>query len=59
MLMYDEDEKRTYFGATCNVGIGSPGGELHVEWGSTFTRESLQFNVFDAAGRFYTKIMEW
>ena len=49
----------TYFGATTNIGFGTPGGEFHVEWGETATWNITRFNIFDVAKNIYIKIMEW
>lgn len=58
-IIPDSDSTTIYHGITSNVGIGTPGGELHVEWGETYTWEQTEFNVFDVAKAIYVKIMEW
>ena len=58
-IIPDSDSTKIYHGITSNVGIGTPGGELHVEWGETYTWEQTEFNVFDVAKAIYVKIMEW
>lgn len=58
-IIPDPDSTTIYHGITSNVGIGTPGGELHVEWGETYTWEQTEFNVFDVAKAIYVKIMEW
>ena len=51
----------TYYGGTLTGGFaaGSPGGEFHVEWGTTDTLRNTQFNIYDVARSVYIKIMEW
>ena len=44
-------------GCTRNLGIGVPGGELHVEWGETWTW--AEFNLYDIMSKMYFEIMEW
>ena len=58
-IIPDTELNKTYFGATTNMGLGTPGGEFHVEWGETATWNQTQFNVFDVAKTIYIKIMEW
>ena len=58
-IIPDPNQNTTYFGATTNMGFGTPGGEFHVEWGQTKTDESTRFNIFDVARDVYIKIMEW
>ena len=58
-IIPDKELNRTYFGTTTNVGIGTPGAEVHIEWGETATWKQTQFNVFDIAQGVYVKIMEW
>ena len=53
------DTDTTYFGSTTNLGFGTPGGEFHIAWGATGTGSRTQINLFDLAGWFLTKIMEW
>lgn len=57
MFMPDPDLNTGYFGLTGNVGFGTPGKELHIEWGTTDTL--AQFNVYDVARFVCIKIMEW
>lgn len=59
VFMPDEELNTFYFGLTNNIGVGTPGGELHVEWGETFTWNATRFNIFDIARDVYIKIMEW
>lgn len=58
-IIQDMQSNKTYYGTTSNIGFGTPGGELHVEWGETATLSETQFNVFDVAKGIYIKIMEW
>lgn len=58
-IMPDTELNKVYYGATSNIGFGTPGGEIHVEWGETATWRQTQFNVFDVAKGIYVKIMEW
>ena len=60
-IIPDLERNRTYYGATVTrgVAIGKPGGEFHVEWGTTTTLPKTQFNIFDVARDIYAKIMEW
>lgn len=59
MFMPDDQQNTVYFGATGTLGVGTPGAEVHVEWGKTITVPQTQFNIFDVAKKVYTKIMEW
>ena len=59
MFMPDTALNTGYLGLTGNLGLGSPGKELHIEWGRTITLEKTQFNIFDVAKEVYIKIMEW
>ena len=59
MFMPDTELNTGYLGVTRNVGFGTPGGEIHVEWGTTVTLLKTQFNIFDVARNIYIKIMEW
>lgn len=47
-----------YYGATTNVGFGTPGADFHVEWGETQTC-TTHFNIFDWMKTVYTEIMGW
>ncbi len=60
-IIPDLERNRTYYGVTLTGGLaaGSPGGEFHVEWGTTVTLPKTQFNIFDVARSVYIKIMEW
>ena len=58
-IIPDPASNKTYFGATANAGFGSPGGEVHVEWGETATWNATRFNLFDVADYIYIKLMEW
>ena len=59
MIMPDQELNTEYFGLTGNVGFGTEGKEFHVEWGTTITAPSTQFNIYDVARSVYDKIMEW
>lgn len=41
------------------MGVGTPGGEFHVEWGETVTWDATRFNIFDVVEDIYIRIMEW
>ena len=58
-IIPDEALGTTYYGLTGNLGFGTPGGEIHAEWGNTATWGITKFNVFDMANVGYIKIMEW
>ena len=58
-IIPDAYANSAYFGATTNIGFGTPGGEFHVEWSETATWGYSQFNIFDVAEKIYTRIMEW
>lgn len=58
-IMPDNALNTAYYGVTTNVGVGTPGGEFHVEWSETSTWSSTRFNIFDIAKDIYIKIMEW
>lgn len=60
-IIPDFERNRTYYGGTLNggFGAGAPGGEVHVEWGTTSTLPTTQFNIYDVASSVYIKIMEW
>jgi len=58
-IMPDSDLNKTYFGATTNLGFGTPGGEFHVEWGETATWDASRFNIFDIANETYIRFMDW
>ncbi|MHB8961560.1 MAG: hypothetical protein ACYC5K_00185, partial [Saccharofermentanales bacterium] len=53
----DPKNNTNYFGITRSVGFGTPGGEVHGEWGYTVT--GFQVNIFDIAQYIYQGIMEW
>ena len=59
MFMPDPELNTGYFGLTGNAGFGTPGKEVHVEWGTTVTLPYTQFNVYEVARSVYIKIMEW
>ena len=59
MFIPDKESKATYWGKTRNFGVGTPGTEVLVEWGTTGTIPRTSFNLFDVAKSVYTKIMEW
>ena len=58
-IIPDDELGTVYFGTTTNVGLGTPGGEFHVEWGETSTWKETRFNIFDVAKNIYIKVMEW
>lgn len=58
-IIPDKELEKRYYGLTGNIGFGTPGAELHIEWGETFTWNQTQFNIFDVAKGVYIKIMEW
>ena len=59
VFMPDAELNKGYFGLTGNIGFGTPGAEVHVEWGNTSTFSTTRFNVFDIARGIYNMIMEW
>lgn len=59
MIMPDSEANDVYYGATGNVGLGTPGGEIHVEIGTTGTVPGTRFNAYDIAQSIYIEIMEW
>jgi len=56
-LIPDREENTAYVGLTRLVGIGSPGGEVHVEGGNT--RTEMHINIFRIYEKLYRRIMEW
>ena len=60
-IIPDQERNKAYYGGTLTRGLaaGSPGGEFHVEWGTTVTLPKTQFNIYDVASSVYIKIMEW
>ena len=50
---------KTYYGATINAGLGTPGGEIHAGLSYTGELKGSRFNVFDVAERMYIRIMGW
>ena len=58
-IIPDSNLNTSYLGLTTNLGIGTPGGELHVSKSKTNTWNNIQFNVFDIAEKIYNRIMEW
>ena len=58
-LIPDSKKRRGYFGYTRNLGVGSPGAEVHFEVCESFVSQGVRINVFDMAGNIYRKIMEW
>ncbi len=59
MFMPAPENNTGYFGITGNVGLGTPGKEVHVEWGTTVTQPYFQVNIYEAARYVYIVIMEW
>ena len=59
MFMPAPENNTGYFGITGNVGLGTPGKEVHVEWGATVTQPYFQVNVYEAARYVYIVITEW
>ena len=57
VTMRDSERNEDYYGLTANIGVGSPGAEVHTELGYTITL--TKFNIFDAAQSVYDSIMEW
>ena len=55
-VMFIQKEE-LYYGFTRNVGGGTPGLEVHAEWGKTITVEKAEFNIFDVARLMYRKVM--
>ena len=58
IFMRNEKLNKNYFGYSKNIGFGTPGGEMHVEWGETQTITSTEFNVYDFIDELFIKIME-
>jgi len=60
-IIPDLERNKTYYGGTLigGLAVGKPGGEFHVEWGTTVTLPKTQFNIYDVAKSVYIKIMEW
>ena len=58
MILPDLELNTEYYGITLNCGVGSPGAEIHIEWGETFTLDFFNFNIFDEIEKAYIKIME-
>ena len=58
-IIPDEALNKIYFGSTTSIGFGTPGRELHVEWGETAAWNCTRFNIFDLAENIYDKIMGW
>ncbi len=58
-IIPNEDANEMYLGVSRCGGIGIPGLEMHVEYGTTETWGKTQFNVFNAARDIYIGIMEW
>ena len=59
MGIRDKNRNANRFGFTDNIGFGTPGKEIHAEWGRTYTIPYTQVNVFKAARLIYKRIMEW
>ena len=55
-IIPDLKNKKTYMGNTKNIGLGSPGAEIHFLWSETKTL--TQFNIFEVFDKVYEKIME-
>ena len=58
-IIPNELEDTVYYGATSNIGFGTPGGELHVEWGETRTLKETRFNLFELFDISYFIVMKW
>lgn len=58
ILMRDNELNKNYFGYSKNVGLGTSGGEMHIEWGETQTISGTEFDVYDLIDKFFIKIME-
>lgn len=58
-LIQDDMNNKMYFGTTSNLGFGTSGAELHVEWGKTGIWDVGRFNIFESAEQIYMKIMDW
>ncbi len=58
IFMRNEKLNENYFGYSKNIGFGTFGGEMHVEWGETQTFSGAEFNVYDLIDEFFIKIME-
>ena len=56
-IMEDSETGEMYLGGTYSEGVGTPGGELHVEMGMTGT--IFDFNIFEMFDMIYNNIMEW
>ena len=52
-------ERGLRYGIQGNIGCGTPGAEVHVEWGTTTTKPGSQFNIFSEAARIYRAIIKW
>jgi hypothetical protein len=59
LFVPDSELKTGYYGVTGNIGFGTPGGEIHIEWGETITISQTKFNFFDVARSLYHGLMEW
>ena len=58
-ILPDDVLNTAYVGLTGTFGLGTPGGEFHVEWGETTTWNTTRINIFDWAEDIYDRIMEW
>ena len=58
-ILPDDVLNTAYVGLTATFGLGTPGGEFHVEWGETTTWNTTRINIFDWAEDIYDRIMEW
>ena len=56
VLMTDVNDELTYGGLTGAFGIGTPGGEGHIEYGTT--ESMLEENIYDLMDEYFIKIME-
>ena len=57
-IIPDSEAKKMYFGLTQCAGVGTPGEELHVEWGNTRTIKQTQFNIFRVMDELCQRMLE-
>ena len=58
-LNFIPDIDTAYIGVTNTAGLGTPGGEVHAEWGKTATWNFSKINIFDVLEMVFIKIREW